>query len=334
MRNQWLYGDPLGIGRKMEIFAPRHPQPTLRELIAEIPRKELSYWASFGWENVYADPWVYPILRLLVYIGLLGLFALAIRHWRARRGAHTDLDSAAWAQLGLLATWSALVLALFVRWMIYTEAAVGRHLFPAMAGNMFFILLGWTWPLSPRWASRLTRVLTLALFALALVAPFRYIRPTYAPPPRYTLDQMPAIANPLDVNYGDRVRLLGYELSSQAAKPGDTVHVTFYWLVLDRMAENYSVFIHFLNAEGDIVTQRDSHPGLGNYVTSRWRPGEVIQDTYPVPIPAWAAAPAHLEIMAGFYLLANMQRLPMVNDAPSAHDAARIGDVDLIAETR
>ena len=148
VRNQLLYSDPLGIGTKMEIFAPRSPVPTLWDLIAEIPRKELSYWASFGWENVYADPWIYPLLRAFTYIGLLGLLAFLAHSWRKRA-----LEQTTWAHLGLMGAWIAGVGAAFVRWMIYTEAAVGRHLFPAIACSMLLLLLGWTWFL-PRRAGR------------------------------------------------------------------------------------------------------------------------------------------------------------------------------------
>ncbi len=320
VRSQILYGDPLGIGTKMEIFAPRSPQPTWLDLIKELPRKEISFWACFGWENVYIAEWMYVALRLFVYLGALGLAVYLWRAWRRR-------EAAPWAHLALLAAWVALVGVLFVRWMIYTEAAVGRHLFPAIACVMALLLWGWTWWLPRRRAALLTAALAGALFLLAAITPYRYIRPVYAAPPRYSRAEAPAIANPLDADLGGKARLIGYAWSDAPATAGSKLSITLYWEVLERFDDNYSVFIHVIGPDGQMVAQRDTFPGLGNYPTARWQPGEIIADTYPVPLPA--DAPARVRVLAGMYLLSTMQRLPVEGEAPHEHDAIELGWVDV-----
>lgn len=325
-RSQILYGDPLGIGTKMQIFPPRDPVPTWRDLIRELPRKEVSFWACFGWENVYADPWVYTVLRAFTYIGLLGLVAFAVRRWRRRD------ELLLWPHLALLATWLLLVAAAFVRWMIYTEAAVGRHLFPAMSSIMLLLLWGWSWFWPPRRARVLTCLLASALFLLAAVTPFRYIQPVYAPPPRFPTVAAAGIAQPWAVSLGGQVRLIGAEVAPEGVSPGETLYVTLYWEVLRVPDRNYSVFVHVVD-EGGMVAQRDSYPGLGRYPTRRWQPGEIIRDMYPVRIPVTAHAPTQVRVLTGMYLLQNMVRLPVAADGdapPCADDAIEVGRVELL----
>jgi len=326
VRGQLLYGDPLGIGTKMQIFPPRDPVPTWRDLIRELPRKEVSFWACFGWENVYADPWVYTALRAFTYVGFLGLVAFALRQWRRRDQPRL------WPHLALLAAWLLLVAVAFVRWMIYTEAAVGRHLFPAMSSIMLLLLWGWSWFLPPRRARATTGALAGALLLLAVVTPFRYIQPVYAPPPRFATVAAAGIAHPWAVNLDGQVRLVGAEVAPESVSPGSTLYVTLYWEVLRVPERNYSVFVHVVD-EGGMAAQRDSYPGLGRYPTRRWQPGEIIEDTYPVRIPATARAPAQLRVLAGMYLLENMVRLPVAADGvapPYADDAIEIGRVELL----
>lgn len=324
VRNQLLYQDPLGIGRKMEIFPPRSPRPGLMDLIREIPRKELSFWASFGWENVYADPWIYPLLRGFMYIGTISVL---IYTWKKRR---TFLSDRQWPKLAVLTLWIGAVGAGFVRWMIYTEAAVGRHLFPAISSLMILWLLGWTWFLKGQ-ARRVVMIgLAALMFLFAAATPWRYIQPTYALPPRYPSDNLPAIPQQLDVNYNEQVRLLGYDLEPNPAQPGQMVTVTLYWQILDRLPLNYSVFIHVLDESGQIFAQRDSYPGLGSYPTTMWQPGEVIEDSYLVLMPeSELDRPRELRVTAGFYLLSNMQRLPIVNQAEQVGNAALLGPLQL-----
>lgn len=320
VRNQVLYTDPLGLGAKWEIFPPRSPRPTWLDLIREIPRKEISFWACFGWENVYIADWMYGVLRAFVYVGLLGLAAQVWRAWRRR-------EAAPWAHWALLAAWVAAVAAAFVRWMIYTEAAVGRHLFPAIACIMLLLLWGWTWRLPRRQAAWLAAAFGGALFLLAAVTPFRYIRPIYAPPPRYSEASLPPIAHSLDAELGGKARLIGYELPEGPVAPGSKMTITLYWQVLERFEENYSVFLHVVGPDGRLAAQRDSYPGLGNYATVRWKPGEIIADSYPVPVPA--DAPARLRVLTGMYLLSTMQRLPVTGEAVHEQGAIELGWVDV-----
>ncbi|HEM62629.1 MAG TPA: hypothetical protein ENO24_10090, partial [Chloroflexi bacterium] len=51
---------------------------------------------------------------------------------------------------------------------------------------------------------------------------------------------IPEIQHPVDARLGDAVLFLGYDLSSEEAKPGDTLHLTLYWQALEEMQVSYT----------------------------------------------------------------------------------------------
>ncbi len=129
-----------------------------------------------------------------------------------------------------------------------------------------------------------------------------------------------AIQYPLRVDLGDRVRLLGYALSSERVAPGDTLLLTLYWQALAPMAERYTVFTHLLDANAQIQAQVDSEPQGGGLPTDRWAAGQIVPDNYALSIPDTSSGEHILEV--GMYLLESLERLP-VRDADSG---ALLGD--------
>jgi 4-amino-4-deoxy-L-arabinose transferase-like glycosyltransferase len=112
------------------------------------------------------------------------------------------------------------------------------------------------------------------------------------------------ISHPLMVEFGDRVRLLGYDIT-----PGQEVKLTLYWQALREMDENYTVFTHIMSADNKLAGQKDSEPRDGDSPTSSWMRGEVVKDEYRIPFsPDVGPGPYRIEL--GLYDRANMQRLP------------------------
>ena len=297
VRNLALYGDPTGLNAMLAV-AQRRPIPVTW---GELQGLELSYWAVFGWFNVLAERPVYVFFQALDRLSLVGLAAFL---WRHRR------DTRMLAALALPVLWLALVLASLLRWISLTMGAQGRLLFPAAPSVGLLLALGLTNLVPKRWEKAPLGVATLVVLLIALICPFRYITPAYAPPP--TLDYLPeeAIPNPVHIVYGGKVELMGYELRERKAWPGQALHITLYWRALVPMEENYSVYIHLRTPEGALLGQRDSYPGLGNYPTSLWRPGEVVKDTYDVLIKPDAPAPVVARIEVGLYTFADKALLP------------------------
>lgn len=106
----------------------------------------------------------------------------------------------------------------------------------------------------------------------------------------------PMVANQriaADSVFGGLAALYGYTLS-----PGQPVTLNLVWKALAPMDQDYSVFVHVVDAAtGQIVAQADAEPRGGTYPTSMWQPGEYISDDYHFDLPA-----GRYSAEVGFYL--------------------------------
>lgn len=87
------------------------------------------------------------------------------------------------------------------------------------------------------------------------------------------------------------------------------------------MDENYSVFVHILGSHDLIIGQRDRYPGRGNLPTSLWSPGQIVADTFVVPIAATTMTPSQARYAVGLYRYDSGERLPVAD-----HTGAARGD--------
>ncbi|MGQ9493541.1 MAG: hypothetical protein ACUVR2_07240 [Anaerolineae bacterium] len=134
------------------------------------------------------------------------------------------------------------------------------------------------------------------------------------------------IPNPMQVNFGDRIALVGYQLNQRAVKRGDTIRLTLYWQALQRMHENYSVFIHLISESGERAAQIDSWPQHGKAPTSSWQPDAVMQDEYELNVPTNAPIGVY-SIHIGLYVAETLQRLWVL-------DEVKLPQIDFIFLTR
>ncbi len=114
-------------------------------------------------------------------------------------------------------------------------------------------------------------------------------------------------ATRVDAPVGADLLLARYALDFDSATR--TVHLTLYWQSRATTGTNYTVFVHALDASGQIIAQKDAPPREGSYPTSVWDMGEVVPDVYTLAIPGDASLPVRLEV--GMYDASNDQRLPI-----------------------
>jgi hypothetical protein len=113
------------------------------------------------------------------------------------------------------------------------------------------------------------------------------------------------LARRTDVRFGDRLRLLGYDL----AVTGDEARVTLHWQALRRM-EDLKFFVHLEDAEsGALATQADVMPQGWMYPTSQWRVGEIVPDEIVLSLEGVPAG--EYELWVGVYQPATGERLPI-----------------------
>jgi hypothetical protein len=114
---------------------------------------------------------------------------------------------------------------------------------------------------------------------------------------------LPPVPHPLEVDFGDAVRLAGWELVRTAPDRG---RLTLYWRPTGTPAREYRVFNHVLDAaSGKILTQRDGVPVNWSRPTTGWVAGESIEDVYDLELPPGA----RLRLRTGVYEPTGGQRL-------------------------
>ncbi len=128
---------------------------------------------------------------------------------------------------------------------------------------------------------------------------------------------VPPIAHPLGVTLGGQVELLGYDLSAEEVAPGGTLTLTLYWRALAEMDGNYAVFTHLVAADGSMSGQRDNPPVGGTYPTTLWVAGEVVADTYAIPIRA-DTVPGEHRLEVGMYIAETGARLAVAGSSTDA----------------
>ena len=125
--------------------------------------------------------------------------------------------------------------------------------------------------------------------------------------------EAPPIPHPQRANLSNRVELLGYDLPSECVSPGQPLSLTLYWRALAPMDTSYTVFNHLVGPTGDIVGQWDSPPLAGTLPTTEWVAGEIIEDTYRIPV--WADAPTGVyRLLVGMYDPVTGQRLSPIGE--------------------
>jgi hypothetical protein len=129
---------------------------------------------------------------------------------------------------------------------------------------------------------------------------------------------------------GDQVALTGAALvqtdGSQAPlhdatfAPGESVTVRLNWAAEKFIHRDYTVFVHLVGPDGTPLVQADSRPMQGFIPTSYWPPNQQIADDHTFTIPA-DAPPGEYRLLAGWYELESLERLPMTRRGEAIGDA-------------
>jgi 4-amino-4-deoxy-L-arabinose transferase-like glycosyltransferase len=78
------------------------------------------------------------------------------------------------------------------------------------------------------------------------------------------------LPNPLQVNYENRLMLLGYAVEPRRLEPGETVTLTMYWSAQRSLAVDYTLFAQIVDRDTTRWASRDQQ-----LPTSAWPPGEL-----------------------------------------------------------
>jgi hypothetical protein len=132
--------------------------------------------------------------------------------------------------------------------------------------------------------------------------------------------QLPYLNGPIwpdtrvQATWGDQIQLRGYSIQEQPAS-AEAYHigVTLFWQALRPPDKDYTVFLHWRNADNVTISQVDFQPYDGARPTSRWQSGELFRETRALSIPA-AQFSSPCRLVVGLYDVDTMERLPLIND--------------------
>ncbi len=123
---------------------------------------------------------------------------------------------------------------------------------------------------------------------------------------------------------GSLIEMSGFHITVQA----QTLVLSVNWLAQQTLTMDHTLFIHVVDANEEIVAQLDSQPRSGNYPTGIWDAGEVIPDSYQLPLNNLQAD--QYDVYIGWYTLPNAERLTAtVNAAPTSDNRVLLERVSL-----
>jgi 4-amino-4-deoxy-L-arabinose transferase-like glycosyltransferase len=349
-RNWQLYGDPLGLSvfqatYATQPFAWRSPAAwggALWQLYS-------SFWARFGWLSVHPPAWALAGYTALAGLALGGLVWAALPLRRGRLGLQSPWLGVVLLPLCALAwTLAFALLAGLVAWQ-------GRMLFPALPAIALLLArglaeVGRRMPKAS--IAGVGLVGTLALLALYL--PYGVIAPAYEWR-TLSLARAQAMMNqPVYARFaqpweqGIELRGWGVMWQGKHIVPGapgvvpitaavhsdnNTIRIVLLWHALERVGRNWTVFVHLVDAEGNIVAEHNSIPQQGQYPMPLWAAGDWLRDMHPLDVPP-DLPPGTYRLRVGLYL--PWQRDPQQGHRQQVWNRAgeHVGDFAEVGELR
>ncbi|MGQ9677315.1 MAG: hypothetical protein ACUVX1_16750 [Chloroflexota bacterium] len=133
----------------------------------------------------------------------------------------------------------------------------------------------------------------------------------------------PPITDPADpCVLGDGLQLIGMEAKvRQLQDSRKGLRVTLVWKALRELDRQYTVFVHLLDADGNLRAQHDSQPRNNRYPTTLWQVGETVLDVHELEVDTRESSAEPSLVVIGAYQTGSVDRLlhwsrPTVSDWP------------------
>jgi len=144
---------------------------------------------------------------------------------------------------------------------------------------------------------------------------------------RYIVRDKPeGIQHVLDVNYDNKLKLIGMDLPRSIDR-GDNFDVTFYYEVLKPMSRNWQVFVHFDG--GGVRFQADHFPVKKRCGTNYWQPGDFVVDHFTVESSDMGVAKKNYKIWTGLFVgsSGNWTNMEVVSPKPDDNNRVNVGSI-------
>lgn len=157
---------------------------------------------------------------------------------------------------------------------------------------------------------------------------FRHKFDLLATPARFAQEEIKGHKTSFDFG-GDKLRLLGYHLTTQSVQPGDLLLVTVYWESLAPMEIRYRGFMHLVDTNNTLWGQHDDDPAC-RLLTTDMRPGQRSSRQFRVPVDP-ATPPGEYRVVFGLYNPNTFERLEIWDNLThrSVGDSIVLGQVKI-----
>ncbi len=306
VRNYMLYGDITAANQFLR-FSSGDRGFTIFQVLGESGGLWLSLIAVFGWFNIRPPDWIYWYWNGVVVVAIAGAAWNWLRQSRKPveeekvnkqalkwENKFSRLLQKQWTLPLLLAGWVILIYVSLFLFMLRTEAAQGRLLFPALVPLILGLAYGWTAITSLRRLSILLPpiALLITLYCLLLV-----IRPAYAVP--MTLTAIPEEAQELNVELGRGIKLVGSKMETEVAAAGDPVWMTLYYRADPAPEKAVDQVLSIFGRDMNEVGKLHSYHGRGLYPANLWPTGKLIADRFAVQLNEEISTPVLARIESG-----------------------------------
>jgi 4-amino-4-deoxy-L-arabinose transferase-like glycosyltransferase len=148
-----------------------------------------------------------------------------------------------------------------------------------------------------------------------------------AMPARFAQEDTPAQESVY--NFGEKLRLRGFDPPPTTTHPGDLLPVTVYWEALAPMDTRYRAFMHLVGPDGALYGQHDDDPAC-RLLTTDMRPMQRSSRQFRLPVNP-AAPPGDYQVIFGLYHPVTGERLPIRHNQTGhvAGDSMVLGTVQI-----
>ena len=109
---------------------------------------------------------------------------------------------------------------------------------------------------------------------------------------------------------------------------GQSIQVYAVWIASQPISRAYTIFVHLIDTQGNLVAQHDGMPLDGGWPTTCWQPGHRFQDSYNVIVPE-TLEPARYHLSIGLYWLPTLERLPLEGQDVTGDRSVEIDAIDV-----
>jgi hypothetical protein len=115
------------------------------------------------------------------------------------------------------------------------------------------------------------------------------------------------------VVFQDSLRIDGYEVASTQIKHDGALILLLDWRATARIDKDYTVFVHLVDENGQIVASEDAQPQNGSAPTSKWKQDNLVVDPHILPIPSNVKLGGSYRLEVGLYDLPASRRLGILD---------------------